>query len=244
MRGRQLRSLRLKKNNQDFFPDVHVRGRTEEINLISPKVKLEETQKYLKNVSNVPKIGFFATTATQSDSNTQVFTEAIKNLDSKKTSHRILHEKVLKKVVKEEKDFKIDINSKFSLYLHRLKGKKLDMMSKELFPEELCEAIQYLPDYFESTLKDPLTLNSTQTTRRSKKKLFKTVKNVTASNFFPTRLNLDSISRHKFSQYSTELRGRQSYFSSFPSSRGQDSVLIQTDRGCRSTGRRYLESIK
>ena len=245
MRGRQLRTLRLRKKANEELGDVHVRGTTEDLAFLSPRAKVVETQKYLKNVSFVPKIGYFATIATQSDSNTQIQTEILRtHLESNKTSIPVIEPVQLNSTAKEEKEFKLEPQSKFSIYLHRLKGRKLDLLSKQLFPEELYDNIQYLPDAFQSSIRDPISLNSTFKTPQSKKRLYKTLKNVTTSSFYPSALNPESITRHKFSQYNTEVRCHPTYFSTL-TSRDRDSVFNLTDRVCKSTEKpRLLKSIK
>ncbi len=129
MRGRQLRTLRLRKKAGGELADVHVRGTTEDLAFLSPRAKIVETQKYLKNVSIVPKIGYFATTATQSDSNTQIQTEILRtHLESNKSSVPAIEPLQVNSAVKAEKEFKFEPQSKFSIYLHRLKGKKLRVL--------------------------------------------------------------------------------------------------------------------
>lgn len=234
MRGRQLRAFKGKKKAISLkpFPDVSIRGKAEELLYLSPREKQQEAQNYLKNVSNLKNIVPLITTATQSESITQLNTEYFPKQETEKVRNQSTR--------RQEKDPPLNINSKFSQYLRRLQEEKFRRINKELFPEELCEEIEYLPDCFQSTLKEPLSLESSTLSQKFKSVQYKTVKNVTRSSFFSRNVNPEVLDKSKFTTYNVDWRVNKSETGSIAEKKNIFPAL--TERGSKSTERRQTYS--
>lgn len=234
MRGRQLRTFKGKKKAISLkpFPEVSIRGKAEELQYLSPREKQQEAQNYLKNVSNLKNIPPLITTATQSESITQLNTEYYPKPEPEKVPIHLTR--------RQEKDPPLNITTKFSQYLRRLQEEKFRRINKELFPEELCEEIEYLPDCFESTLRQPLSLETSSISQRFKSIEYKTVKNVTRSSFFSRNVNPEALDKSKFTTYNVDWRVNKSEIGSMAEKKNVFPAL--TERGSKSTERRQAFS--
>lgn len=237
IRGRQLRSYKskIKPTSLKPFPEMSIRGKAEEILLISPRVKQLESHNYLKNVSKIKSFAPLITTATQSEAFTNTQSEEYNKILNERSKKLIKIEK------NKEKNIPLNVNSKFSIYLRKLQEEKLRKMNKELFPEELCEEIEYVPEYFESILKEPLNLEASTMTQRSRVVQYNTVKNVTRSSFFPRTVDSVTIERSKFTTYEVDWRVNKSEIGSLPERKKILPAL--TERRNRSTDRKNFENV-
>ena len=242
--GRQLRSFRSSKGKPKSlkpFPEISVRGKAEEILVITPRVKQLEAQNYLKNVSRIRAFAPLITTATQSDSFTNTLREDFLKEPMNEGVEKLKNNN---KGKVREKDLPLNTNSKFSVYFRGIQEEKLRKTNKELFPEELCEEIEYVPDYLESPLKEPLILEASTMTQRSRMVQYNTVRNVTRSSFFfPRAVDSLSIERSKFTTYGLDWRVNKIEVGSLPettstTSKGKKNFLPSfTERGSKSTDR-------
>ncbi|OMJ65598.1 hypothetical protein SteCoe_37930 [Stentor coeruleus] len=102
-----------------------------------------------------------------------------------------------------DKIFKLDTNSRFSLHHRQLEEKHLSKLNKELFPKELIENIEYLPDYTPSILQNQIQLN---TKRISKSQETKTgaykISNILKSRNNIKRIDMNKLDKSKFTTYS------------------------------------------
>jgi hypothetical protein len=155
MKGRQLVSLKKNQKNRGLSylesPIGFIKGISEELHSLSPKERQHRNQIYLKSISPVQ------IRAENHDSQDISLLKSI-NPVSESTSNSLL---LSFPRPKHEKIFRYNPDSKFSIHFHTKEAKILSKLTNELFPEELNEHIEYLPDYSPSIIHQRFPLEAT-----------------------------------------------------------------------------------
>ena len=155
MKGNQLVSIKkLNKSralNYLESPIGFVKGISEELHYLSPKERQIRNQVYLKSISPFQ---------IKQENNELRDLPLLKSFNphSESTSQSVVFQYPKPK---KEKVFRYDPMSNFSVHFHAKEEITLARLNNELFPKELNENIEYLPDYSPSVITRILPINPT-----------------------------------------------------------------------------------
>lgn len=205
-----------KDDNEDSFD--FLQSRKKYISHILPKQRRQQTQAYLKNLSDaVVKMKNNETQselnhlATEENCKTEEFLKKDLNFERFQISHRKNH----------HKSWVFDPISKFSCFNQKIKGEDLSKVNKELFPSEFHEEIKYIPDYSARYDYTKPSYTDKSESKQVPKLRMNTLTNAVWNKSEVRKLNLESLQKNKFSTYGT---GWKSFYGK-SSSQGQRKTI-------------------
>ena len=155
MKGRQLVSIKKLNKNRGLTylesPIGFVKGISEELHQLSPKERQIRNQVYLKSISPL------RSKQENNDPNDLALLKSF-NPHSDSTSQSVVMNYAKPK---RDKIFRYDPQSRFSVHFHAKEEIALARLNDELFPKELNDNIQYLPDYSPSVIATLLPIHPT-----------------------------------------------------------------------------------
>ena len=199
MKGRQLVSIRLRKSKAHSMYENSlgfVQGVSEEIQVISPKERKIHNQMYLKSISPDPLRQKATGSLNSSVTDYMQNHSDIKRATFASNFSSITHRK--------EKIFRLDPNSQFSVHFHEKEEKELAKLHHELFPKEIIEDIEYLPDYTPTRLIKHLKLDpSRKHYSQDSHAEPNTISNIVKSPLKMRKIDLEKLKSSQFTTYST-----------------------------------------
>ena len=200
MRGRQLVCIKVHKPKILSLyenPVGYIQGISEEIEIITPRDRTVKNRRYLKSISpNMPSIH-----KPRGISNSSI-ADSMQN-------HAGVHSKAYDSSFynfsqrNKQKFFRLDPTSKFSLQFHVAEEKEMKRLNHELFPEEIIDDIEYLPDYTPSSVATHLALQKSKSRLKKFKTDYNTVGNVLKSRLEVRKIDMQKLRKSKFTTYST-----------------------------------------
>ena len=198
MKGKQLISIRLRKGKALSMyesPVGFIQGVSEEIQVISPKERKIHNQMYLKSISPDPlrqkPTGSVGSSVTDYMQN---------NTDIKRATFASNFSSITKR---KDKIFRLDPNSRFSVHFHENEEKELVKLNQELFPKEIIEDIEYLPDYTPTRLIQHLKLDPSRKHYSQDHIESKAISNLVKSRQEMRKIDPQKLRKNQFTTYST-----------------------------------------